>query len=117
MTPVGCSDVVPAELQSARPAVLEVLELGHYLAGLFLTCNYKCHKYIHCHCSQEYVRGRLATFVDLLTQRLKNAEPAVPEDVIAKAANEALQAMPAAEYGPTPLETRDLQLVFRHDCL
>ncbi len=34
-----------------------------------------------------------------------------------RAAAEALQAMPPPEYAPVPLQQKDLQLVFRHDCM
>lgn len=63
---------------------------------------------------QEYVRARLIQFASPFARRIN---PAMPQTIIQQVAAEAMAALPAPEYGPAVVERRDLQLVFRHDCL
>jgi len=64
--------------------------------------------------SQEYVRARLIQFAGAFAQRIA---PSLGIDLVQQAAAEAISSLPAAEVGRISLENRDLQLVFRHDCL
>lgn len=63
---------------------------------------------------QEYVRARLLQFAQALAGRIS---PALSPQMVQSAAFDALQSLPPPDYGGLPLEQRDLQLVFRHDCL
>eukprot|EP00208_Stichococcus_sp_RCC1054_P004620 CAMPEP_0206134604 /NCGR_PEP_ID=MMETSP1473-20131121/106_1 /ASSEMBLY_ACC=CAM_ASM_001109 /TAXON_ID=1461547 /ORGANISM="Stichococcus sp, Strain RCC1054" /LENGTH=488 /DNA_ID=CAMNT_0053526221 /DNA_START=191 /DNA_END=1654 /DNA_ORIENTATION=+ len=63
---------------------------------------------------EEYVRARLIQFASPFARR---CNPALPQALIQEAAVQAIQTLPPPEYGSSSLETRDLQLVFRHDCL
>ncbi|KAG1669208.1 hypothetical protein FOA52_001459 [Chlamydomonas sp. UWO 241] len=66
---------------------------------------------------EEYVQNRIAQLVSVFTRRLQSHAPALPNEVISKSLAEAYQAVPPPEYSVIPLEDRDLQLVFRHDCM
>ena len=63
---------------------------------------------------QEYVRARLIQFAGAFARRIN---PTLNQQVVQQAAAEAIASLPAAELGRVSLESRDLQLVFRHDCL
>lgn len=65
---------------------------------------------------QEYVRARLAQFVGLFSERLSQYMPPAHMTYVERATAEALATMPPPELGG-PLEEKQLQLVFRHDCL
>jgi len=43
--------------------------------------------------------------------------PAVSQQIIEQAVFDALQSLPPPDYSGATLSARDLQLVFRHDCL
>lgn len=64
--------------------------------------------------SQEYVRARLAQFAGAFAGRIN---PQLSLHVVQQVATECIASLPAPEYGRLPVEQRDLQLVFRHDCL
>jgi len=66
---------------------------------------------------EEYVQARIAQLVSLFTRRLQAHAPSLPPDLVSKSLAEAYQAVPPPEYSVIPLEDRDLQLVFRHDCM
>ena len=63
---------------------------------------------------QEYARARVLQFSQAFAARLN---PTVSPQVVQQAALDCLQALPPADYSGVALEQRDLQLVFRHDCL
>lgn len=63
---------------------------------------------------QEYVRARLIQFAMPFGRRVA---PALPPNLLEQAAAQTIAMLPPAEYGPASVENRDLQLVFRHDCL
>lgn len=63
---------------------------------------------------EEYVRARLVQFAGPFARRIN---PALPQGLIQQAAAETIATLPPPEYGPASVEHRDLQLVFRHDCL
>mmetsp|Transcript_10080 Transcript_10080/g.30159 ORF Transcript_10080/g.30159 Transcript_10080/m.30159 type:complete len:698 (+) Transcript_10080:368-2461(+) len=63
---------------------------------------------------EEYVRARLIQFATPFARRIN---PSMPQALIQQVAAESMAALPAPEYGPAVVENRDLQLVFRHDCL
>ena len=65
-------------------------------------------------CLQEYARARILQFAQAFASRLN---PTVSPTVVQQAALDCLQALPPADYSGVALEQRDLQLVFRHDCL
>lgn len=64
--------------------------------------------------AQEYVRARLIQFAGPFAKRLS---PELSQAAVQRAAADAIASLPAAEVGRISLESRDLQLVFRHDCL
>ena len=64
--------------------------------------------------SQEYVRARLLQFSQALAGRIA---PSMTPQMVHQAALDALRVVPAPDYSGAALATRDLQLVFRHDCL
>lgn len=66
---------------------------------------------------QEYVRSRLTQFLGLFSRRLLQLAPGTSPDAIERAAQESLAALPPPILAALPLEQKDLQLVFRHDCL
>ena len=70
---------------------------------------------------QEYVRARVQQFSQALAERLLGpAELAAargPPDRVAAATEAALRALPPPDYAALPLEQRELQLFFRHDCV
>lgn len=63
---------------------------------------------------QEYTRARILQFAQAFAARLN---PTVAPSVVQQAALDCLQALPPPDYSGVALEHRDLQLVFRHDCL
>ncbi|BDA44884.1 probable calmodulin-binding protein 60 B at N-terminal half [Coccomyxa sp. Obi] len=63
---------------------------------------------------EEYVRARLAQFAGAFARRIN---PTLNPQIVQQAAAEAIASLPAPEYGRVAVENRDLQLVFRHDCL
>lgn len=63
---------------------------------------------------QEYVRARLIQFAGAFARRIN---PTLNPQIVQQAAAEAIASLPAPEYGRVAVENRDLQLVFRHDCL
>ena len=64
--------------------------------------------------SQEYVRARIIQFAGAFARRVN---PNLAPQIVQQAAAEAIASLPAPEYGRVAVENRDLQLVFRHDCL
>ena len=66
---------------------------------------------------QEYVRSRIAQLVSAFTRSLRSHAPSLAQDTITQALAEALSAIPPPVYDIVPLENRELQLVFRHDCM
>ncbi len=47
----------------------------------------------------------------------RRVNPAMPQAMLDQAAAHTIAMLPPPEYGPASVENRDLQLVFRHDCL
>ena len=68
----------------------------------------------HSHRVQEYVRARLIQFAGAFSRRVN---PNLDQRLVQQAAAEAIASLPAPEFGRVAVENRDLQLVFRHDCL
>jgi hypothetical protein len=66
---------------------------------------------------QDYVRVRLTQFLGLLSGRLGHYAPGLPAGALERAAADALACMPPGDHGQLSLEDKQLQLVFRHDCL
>lgn len=64
--------------------------------------------------AQDYVRARLIQFAMPFGRRVA---PALPPNLLEQAAAQTIAMLPPPEYGPASVENRDLQLVFRHDCL
>ena len=64
--------------------------------------------------AQEYARARILQFSQAFAARLN---PTVGPGVVQQAALDCLAALPPPDYSGISLEQRDLQLVFRHDCL
>lgn len=62
------------------------------------------------------MRARILQFIRALSLRLLSISPAVTVDVLDAAVRDALNSIPAPDYGQVPVEALDLQLVFRHDC-
>ena len=69
---------------------------------------------LSCLLLQEYVRARLLQFAHVLASRIS---PQLNPQLVQTAAFDAIQSLPPPDYGGMALESRDLQLVFRHDCL
>lgn len=63
---------------------------------------------------EEYVRSRLIQFAMPFGRRVA---PTLPHNLLEQAAAQTIAMLPPPEYGPASVENRDLQLVFRHDCL
>ncbi|KAK9840330.1 hypothetical protein WJX74_007747, partial [Apatococcus lobatus] len=63
---------------------------------------------------EEYVRVRLIQFAGAFARRVK---PNLSQQAVQQAAAEAIASLPPPELGRVAIENRDLQLVFRHDCL
>lgn len=66
---------------------------------------------------EDYVRSRLRQFVGIFNQKLLQLVPAVHADAFDRSVNEALLQTPQPDYGSVPLDFKELQLVFRHDCM
>ncbi|KAK9831959.1 hypothetical protein WJX81_003135 [Elliptochloris bilobata] len=66
------------------------------------------------HILEEYVRARLAQFAGAFAGRIN---PQLSPHVVQQVATECIASLPAPEYRRLTVEERDLQLVFRHDCL
>ncbi|GIL45703.1 hypothetical protein Vafri_2882 [Volvox africanus] len=79
---------VPAELKPTPPQVLE-----------------------------DYVRVRITQFISHFSQRLGHYAPGFAKETLDRAAAEALAYLPPGDHGQLSLEDKQLQLVFRHDCL
>lgn len=47
----------------------------------------------------------------------RRVAPALPPSLLEQAAAQTIAMLPPPECGPASVEHRDLQLVFRHDCL
>lgn len=62
---------------------------------------------------QEYVRARLLQFSHALASRIS---PGVNPQTVQQASFDVLQSLPPPDYSGASLGSRDLQLVFRHDC-
>jgi hypothetical protein len=60
------------------------------------------------------VRSRLLQFSPALASRIT---PGIQPELLEQAALDALRSLPAPDYAAAPIEARDLQIVFRHDCL
>jgi hypothetical protein len=60
------------------------------------------------------VRARILQFAQVFATRLN---PTVAPAVVQQAALDCIAALPPPDYSGVSLEQRDLQLVFRHDCL
>ncbi|KAK9793199.1 hypothetical protein WJX73_002582 [Symbiochloris irregularis] len=63
---------------------------------------------------EEYVRARLIQFAGAFARRVS---PALGQSSVQQAAADAISSLPLPELGGVAVENRDLQLVFRHDCL
>ena len=59
------------------------------------------------------MRSRLTQFGPVLAGRLA---PTLSAQQVQQATADALAALPPPDYSGAALESRDLQLVFRHDC-
>lgn len=66
---------------------------------------------------QDYVRSRLLQFIRRLGVSLGQLLPGVNPALLDRAVHDTLRSLPLPDYGQVPLERRQLQLVFRHDCL
>ncbi len=66
---------------------------------------------------QDYVQARIAQLFSVFNRRLSMHVPGLPQEAVNKSLAEAFSACPPPEYSIIPLEERDLQLVFRHDCM
>lgn len=103
---------LPVELQQVPSRILEVLvELplnGKRSSFVFLDVK------INPRALQEYVRARLIQFAGAFSRRVN---PNLDQRLVQQAAAEAIASLPAPEFGRVAVENRDLQLVFRHDCL
>ena len=66
--------------------------------------------------AQEYVRARLLQFAAVLGGRIA---PQLSPQLVQAAAFDAIQSLPPPDYGAAvaAAAVRELQLVFRHDCL
>ena len=60
------------------------------------------------------MRVRLIQFAGAFARRVK---PNLSQQAVQLAAAEAIASLPPPELGRVAIENRDLQLVFRHDCL
>ena len=101
---------LPPELQQVPSRVLEVRlrqEVLKQALCLRLT-------YAESGTTQDYVRARLVQFASAFA-RLIN--PTLAQQNIRQAAADAISSLPAPQSGKIAFEQRDLQLVFRHDCL
>lgn len=67
--------------------------------------------------TQEYVRSRLAQYAGLFHERIVSYMPNIGRGMVERVAGEAASLMPAPDHAASALEERNLQLVFRHDCL
>lgn len=63
---------------------------------------------------QEYVRARILQFAPAFAGRIT---PNLNPSIVQQAAVDAIQSLPPADYSGATLDARDMQLVFRHDCL
>lgn len=67
--------------------------------------------------TQEYVRARLLQFVGHYNVRLAQLQPALgAPGLLERLLLDTVRGLPQPDYGSIPLEQRQLQLVFRHDC-
>jgi hypothetical protein len=66
--------------------------------------------------AQDYVRSRIAQLISTFTRSLRINAPLLTQEAITQSLAEALSAIPPPIYDVVPLESRELQLVFRHDC-
>eukprot|EP00798_Chlamydomonas_sp_ICE-L_P011523 gene11523-34235_t len=68
---------------------------------------------------EDYVRQRLGQFVGLYTRRIIQLVPpgTISREGLEQAAFEVVESMPVPEFAQIALESRELQLVFRHDCM
>ena len=60
------------------------------------------------------MRARLIQFAAAFARRVN---PTLSQQIVEQAAAEAIASLPAPEFSQVSVESRDLQLVFRHDCL
>ena len=102
---------LPPELQGVPGRPLEVRPT--YIALQDATCASRLSDCLRCG-AQEYVRARLIQFAGAFARRVN---PTLSPQIVQQAAAEAIASLPAPEYGRVAVENRDLQLVFRHDCL
>ena len=65
-------------------------------------------------CVQEYVRARLVQFAEAFAGLVN---PSLTPQHVRQAAADAISSLPIPRFGRVAFEDRDLQLVFRHDCL
>lgn len=66
------------------------------------------------HPPQEYVRARMGQFGGVLASRLN---PTLSELSVQRVMAEVMNTLPSPDYSGAALETKEYQLVFRHDCL
>lgn len=102
---------VPPELKHTPPNVLEVTARASTFRNL------TCPEVSALVALQDYVRVRLTQYISLLSGRLNHYAPGLSKDALDRAAAEALAYLPPGEHGQLSLEDKQLQLVFRHDCL
>lgn len=78
-------------------------------------CPPPCHPPAHSSTHpQEYVRARMGQFGSVLASRLN---PTLSELTVQRVTAEVLNSLPPPDYSGAALETKEFQLVFRHDCL
>ena len=65
---------------------------------------------------QDYVRNRLLQFIKRFGVSLGQLLPGFTPALLDRAVHDTLRVLPQPDYGQVPLERRQLQLVFRHDC-
>ena len=100
---------IPSELQNSSPELLEVC----VPPTTFICC---CPEFIAHAPLQDYVRSRIVQLINTFTRILRNNVPSLSPEAISQSLAEALSAIPPPIYDVVPLENRELQLVFRHDC-
>lgn len=66
---------------------------------------------------QDYIRRRCEQFVDGLSARIAALQLGASPDLLKRAAGEALRLLPPPDYQSVPVESINLRLVFRHDCV
>lgn len=63
------------------------------------------------------MRTRITQFAGIYAQRIGQYVPGLSKEMLDRAASDALAVLPSGDHGQLSLEDKQLQLVFRHDCL